>query len=112
MAGQNIVKGWIKKLIEDCLRQFTVYFYLVASCYSVLNPVVRLSLTKSHICVAVSGIVSYVSGVARQQYPSALREFNNHSSLTDVRNIALRLKYFNMFEIPVKLWLSALNGIG
>ncbi len=82
---------------------------MVASCYSVLNPVVRLSLTKSHICVAVSG---YVSGVARQQYPSALRAFNNHSSLTDVRNIALRLKYFSMFEIPVKLWLSALKGIG
>ncbi len=36
-----------------------------------LNPVVGRSLTKSHICVAVSGRVGYLSGVL---YPLRCRE--------------------------------------
>ncbi len=52
------------------------------------------------VLVVVSGRVAYVSEVERQQFPSALRVFNNPSSLADIRNTAAYLKYFSMFEIP------------
>ncbi len=73
------------------------------SCFSVGQ-----SLTKSYIGVAVSGRVCEQSGAStisppRSEHliitPLRVHHFPLCSSLTDIRNTALHLKYFNIFKI-------------
>ncbi len=86
-------------------------FVNVVSCYSV-KSCCKVINKKPHLCGGVRVQQEYLSK-APTISPSMLRAFNNNSasaplwvhhfllrsSLTDIINTALRLKYFSMFEI-------------
>ncbi len=67
-----------------------------------LNPVGGQSLTKRHVCVAVSSRVCEQSVASTFSPPRSehliINPLQLHSGFNDTRNIALRLKYFSMFE--------------